>query len=78
VISLGGDKPFVSMVTSIAPMIIKSGNSQISFFMVLIEGSVPKKAAGWQARSPLFEIALVFVRFYQIASRIVNANHGVV
>jgi hypothetical protein len=75
VISLGGDKPFVSMVTSIAPMIIKSGNSQISFFMVLIEGSVPKKAAGWQARSPLFEIALVFVRLDHVASVIVNTNH---
>jgi len=26
--------------------------------------------------SPLFEIALVLVRFYHIASGIVNANHG--
>jgi hypothetical protein len=28
-------------VTSIAPRIIKKGNSQRSFFMVFIEGSVP-------------------------------------
>ena len=27
---------------------------------------------------PLFEIALVFVRFDHIASTIVNANHGVI
>jgi hypothetical protein len=27
-------------------------------------------------RSPLFEIALVFVRFYHVASGIVNANGG--
>jgi hypothetical protein len=77
VISLGGDKPFVSMVTSIAPMIIKSGNSQISFFMVLIEGSVPKKAAGWQARSPLFELAFALVRLDHVASVIANADHSI-
>jgi hypothetical protein len=26
---------------------------------------------------PLFEIALVLVRFYHVASIIVNANHGI-
>ena len=36
---------FISTVTSIAPRIIKSGNSQISFFMVLIKKNVPEKAA---------------------------------
>jgi len=44
--------------------------------MVLIEGSVPQKAAGWQARSPLFEIALVLVRCDHVASVIVNADHS--
>ena len=29
-----GDEPFISTATNIAPRIIKSGNSQISFFMV--------------------------------------------
>jgi hypothetical protein len=65
---------FISTVTSIAPRIIKSGNSQISFF---IGRSLPEKAAGSQARSPLLEIALVLVRFDYVASRIVNANHGI-
>jgi len=41
VISWVGDEPFISTATSIAPRITKSDNSQISFFMVLIEGSVP-------------------------------------
>jgi hypothetical protein len=29
-------------------------------------------------RPPLFEIARVLVRFYHVASVIVNANHGIV
>jgi len=40
--------------------------------------SLPEKAAGWQPRSPLFEIALVLVRFDHVASVIVNANHSIV
>ena len=36
-----GDETFISTATSIAPRIINCGNSQISFFMVLIEGTVP-------------------------------------
>jgi hypothetical protein len=43
-----------------------------------IERSVPEKAAGWQARSPLFEIALVLVGFDHVASYIINADYGVV
>jgi hypothetical protein len=43
-----------------------------------IEASLPEKAKGWQARSPLFEIALVFVRLDHVASGILNANHGIV
>ena len=39
-----------------------------------IEGSVREKAAGWQARSPVLELALVLVRCDHVASRIVNAN----
>jgi len=66
VISWGGDKPFVSTATSIAPRTIKSGNSQISFFMVLIEGSVPLKTAGWQVRRAahrkLDQRAMIFAR----------------
>jgi hypothetical protein len=45
--------------------------------MVFIGQSLPEKAAGRQVRSPLFEIALVLVRFDHIASFIVNANHGI-
>ena len=45
--------------------------------MVLIERSVPEKAAGWQAGSPLLEIARVLVRFDHVASFIVNVDHGV-
>jgi hypothetical protein len=36
-----------------------------------------EKAAGWQAGSPFFEIALVIMRFDHVASFIVNANHSV-
>src|SRR5262245_61696889 len=41
-----------------------------------IERSVPEKAAGWQACSRLFEIALVLVRFDHVACIIVNANQS--
>jgi hypothetical protein len=34
-------------------------------------------AAGWQARSPLFEIARVLVRLDHVARVIVNANHSI-
>jgi hypothetical protein len=34
-------------------------------------------AAGWQAHSPLFELARVLVRFDHVARRIVNANHSI-
>jgi len=37
-----------------------------------------EKAAGWQVRSPLFEIARVLVRFNHIARIIVNPNHSIV
>lgn len=40
--------------------------------MVFIEGSVSQKVAGWQACSPRFEIALVFVRLDHIADGIVT------
>jgi hypothetical protein len=40
---------FICPVTNIAPTIIKSGNSQISFFISFIAGSVSEKAAAWQA-----------------------------
>jgi hypothetical protein len=64
------------MVTSIAPRIIKSGNSQRSFFMVFIGRSLPQKAAGPQAPSPIFETALVFVRFGHVANRIIKADES--
>jgi hypothetical protein len=48
-----------------------------SFILASIEASLPEKAAGWQDRSPFFKITLVFVRLDHIASRIVNANHGI-
>ena len=38
---------------------------------------MPEKAAGWQAGSPLLEIARVLVRFDHVASFIVNVDHGV-
>jgi hypothetical protein len=41
-----------------------------------IERSVPEKAAGWQACSPLFEIARVLARFNHIASGIIKADHS--
>jgi len=43
VISSVGDEPFISTATSIAPRIINNDNSQISLFMVLIDGSSPKR-----------------------------------
>jgi hypothetical protein len=43
-----------------------------------IEGSLPENTARWQARSPFFDIARVFVRLDHVASFIVNANHGIV
>jgi hypothetical protein len=42
-----------------------------------IEGSVPQKAAGWQARLPIFELALVLVRLNHLARLIVNADHSI-
>jgi hypothetical protein len=42
-----------------------------------MEGSLPENTASWQARSPLLKIALVFVRFSHIASRIVNADRSI-
>jgi len=40
--------------------------------------SLPEKVAGSQARSPLFEIAFVLVRFDHVASSHVNADHSIV
>jgi hypothetical protein len=45
---------------------------------MFIEGSMPQEAAGCQARSPLFEIALLLVRLNYLAGRVVNSNHGMV
>jgi hypothetical protein len=36
------------------------------------------RATRTEKASPLFELALVLVRLDQIASRIVNTNHGIV
>ena len=63
----------ISTVTNIVPRNIKSGKSQISFFM---GRSLPEKAAGSQAGSPLFKIAFVLVRLDHLASVIVNANRS--
>jgi hypothetical protein len=42
---------------------------------MVLERSVPEKAAGWQAGSPLFELNL-FAGYDHVASTIENANHG--
>jgi len=52
-------------------------DGNLSSISASIEGSVPEKAAGWQARSRLFELALVFVHFDQVARCVVNANHDI-
>ncbi len=56
-------------VVSFAELELDGNLSSIS---ASIERSIPEKAVGWQARSPLFEIALVLVRLDHVASFIVN------
>ena len=52
-------------------------DGNLSFISASIEGSVPENTASWQACSRFLEIALGLVRLDHIASRIVNANHGI-
>jgi len=37
-----------------------------------------EQTTGTRKNAPLFEVALVLVRFNQVASVIVNANHGII
>ena len=46
-----------------------------AIYFWLHRGNIPEKAAGWQARSRLFELARVLVRLDHVARCIVNANH---
>ena len=63
-ISWVGDWLFISTVTSIAPRIIKSGNSQISFFMVFIEEVCRKRRQDgkteWQRIGNQIDAAMIF------------------
>ena len=49
----------------------------LAIYFCLHKGKCPVKAAESQARSRLFEIALVLVRLDHVATVTVNANHGV-
>src|SRR5262249_11455542 len=48
-----------------------------AIYFLLHRGNIPKKAAGWQAPSWLFELALVLALLDHVVSVIVNANHGI-
>ena len=54
---------------------IRIGDSQTKTFIAGIR-EVTTSKAGDTGRSPLFEVALVLVRFIHVARCVVNANHG--